>query len=223
VDVVQPNWAEENLQVIRTLMERAGLYRRALAPVMLSVGVIGLVAGVIGTWINISWIWGVGQYWVTVAIISLATTALLVRRQALKVREPFWTMPARKVCLALAPPFVLGGLVGAFDIHRGYWGSSLVEIWLGLYGCGLCAAGMYLTRGVSLLGWLFIVSALMVAAVQHEWGIIGVSPLGGWTFYGGGARHVELDPSLVMGATFGGFHLVAGIYLYFTEKREPTP
>lgn len=220
---MQSNWAEENLLVIRTLMERAGLYRRALAPVMLSVGVIGLVAGALGAWVNVSWIWGVGQYWVIVALIALATTSVLVRRQALKAKEPFWTMPAKKVCIALAPSFFLGGMLGAFDMHRGYWGSSLVEIWLGLYGCGLCAAGMYLSRGVRLLGWMFILAALMVAAVQHEWGIIGVPPPGGWTFNGGGVRHVELDPSLAMGATFGGFHLIAGIYLCFTEKREPTP
>ena len=30
-----------------------------------------------------------------------------------------------------------------------------------------------------------------------------------------------LDPNWVMGATFGGYHVIAGIYLYFTEKKEP--
>ena len=30
---MEPNWAGEHLQVIRTLMERSALYRRALAPV----------------------------------------------------------------------------------------------------------------------------------------------------------------------------------------------
>ena len=45
---MQSNWAEENLQVIRTLMERAGLYRRAMAPVMTFTGVVGLTAGAAG-------------------------------------------------------------------------------------------------------------------------------------------------------------------------------
>ena len=31
---MEPNWAAEHLQVIRTLMERSALYRRALAPIM---------------------------------------------------------------------------------------------------------------------------------------------------------------------------------------------
>ena len=74
--------------------------------------------------------------------------------------------------LTLAPPFLLGGVLGLFDIHYDYLGSNLVEIWLGLYGCGLCAAGMYLTRGVRLLGWLFVLSALVTTAVQHPWGIM---------------------------------------------------
>lgn len=226
---MESNWAEENLQVIRTLMERAGLYRRALAPVMLSVGSIGIVAAGLGAWINVSWVWGFGQYWVTIALLGIVTTALLVRRQALKASELFWTMPARKVCIALAPPFFLGGFIGVFDLHRGYWDCNLIEAWLALYGCGLCAAGMFLTRGVRLLGWVFIFTAVVIAAVQNEWGILGADPTGfrsgnllfshskfvGW--------HLQIEPNLVMGATFGGYHLVAGIYLYFTEKRESTP
>ena len=45
---MEPNDAAENLQVIRTLMERSAVYRRALAPVMLAVGLIGSVAAPIG-------------------------------------------------------------------------------------------------------------------------------------------------------------------------------
>ena len=42
------SWAAENLQTIRTLMERSALYRRALAPIMTYNGVVGCVAAVIG-------------------------------------------------------------------------------------------------------------------------------------------------------------------------------
>lgn len=41
---MNPNWAEENLQTIRTLMERSALYRRALAPIMLGTGLLGVTA-----------------------------------------------------------------------------------------------------------------------------------------------------------------------------------
>jgi len=43
---MQSNAAVEHLQVIRTLMERSALYRRALAPMMLLAGVVGTIASV---------------------------------------------------------------------------------------------------------------------------------------------------------------------------------
>jgi hypothetical protein len=39
---MKPDWAEENLQTIRTLMERSAVYRRALAPIMFFAGLVGL-------------------------------------------------------------------------------------------------------------------------------------------------------------------------------------
>ena len=41
---VNANWAEENLNTIRCLMEQASVYRRAMAPVAIVVGLIGLAA-----------------------------------------------------------------------------------------------------------------------------------------------------------------------------------
>ena len=45
---MEPKWAEENLQTIRTLMERSAVYRRALAPIMLFAGAIGVATAAIG-------------------------------------------------------------------------------------------------------------------------------------------------------------------------------
>ena len=43
---MESNWAAEHLQVIRTLMERSAVYRRALAPVMIFNGCLGCIAAV---------------------------------------------------------------------------------------------------------------------------------------------------------------------------------
>src|SRR5947209_7775515 len=45
---MESNWAAEHLQVIRTLMERSALYRRALAPIMSFNGVLGTAAALLG-------------------------------------------------------------------------------------------------------------------------------------------------------------------------------
>ena len=42
------NWAGEQLQTIRTLMERSAIYRRALAPIMLVAGTVGVIAAAVG-------------------------------------------------------------------------------------------------------------------------------------------------------------------------------
>ena len=38
---MESNWAEENLQTIRTLMERSAIYRRCLAPITIYVERLG--------------------------------------------------------------------------------------------------------------------------------------------------------------------------------------
>jgi len=41
-------WVALHLQTIRTLMERSALYRRALAPISIFVGMVGVLAAVAG-------------------------------------------------------------------------------------------------------------------------------------------------------------------------------
>ena len=50
---METNLASDHLQTIRTLMERSALYRRALAPVMIVSGSIGLVAAGIAPFLKI--------------------------------------------------------------------------------------------------------------------------------------------------------------------------
>jgi hypothetical protein len=85
--------AAAQLQSIRALMERAALYRRALAPTLLTMGALGCAAALVG-WMR------PGQsgaafagYWLGVAFVAVTAGALLMRRQALRAAEPFWTSP----------------------------------------------------------------------------------------------------------------------------------
>jgi len=210
---MQPNWAEENLQVIRTLMERAGLYRRALAPVMFTVGVLGLVAGV-GFNFGVSSGVHFHHRWSAVAMVSFTIALLIARMQALKAKEPLLTPPARKVMGAFFLPWACAGLMTLCLVPVNpkesleVWTSwVLVSLWLTFYGCGLHAAAPFLVRGIARLAWGCALTGLGVFV-----GLLAE------------ARFlIVYSPDLVMAATFGGFHLVAGIYLYFTEKRDSTP
>src|SRR5690349_5797897 len=108
---MESNWAAEHLQVIRTLMERSALYRRALAPIMIYNGALGMEGAVVGWSRRIDSPRGFIVYWGCVAAMALAGSYLLVRRQALKESEPFWSPPTRRVTEAMLPGLVAGLIV----------------------------------------------------------------------------------------------------------------
>jgi hypothetical protein len=208
---VQSNWAAEHLLVIRTLMERSAIYRRALAPIVLALGAAGVVAALLG------WIIGIGAprsfvaYWSGVGLAGVSAAYLMARQQALKAGEPFWSAPTRRVTQALLPPLfvgVIGSAVAACIPSGPGWPAAwIVPLWMVLYGFAMHAAGFFMPRGMKLFGWVFILVGCLVAARFGRFGAITAFS----------------TAHLLMGASFGGLHLAYGLYLYFTEKRKNEP
>jgi len=202
------NWAAENLQVIRTLMERSTLYRRALAPVMLISGVIGTASALVSRFVPLDTNTRFALFWLAVGIVTIFAALLLVRRQALKEAEPFWSVPTRRVIQALLPAFLVGLLAGFFNVlNQNPWHAGLLaQLWVIVYGCALHAAGFFMPRGISLFGWLFVLGGCTLTfATQSQ-------P----TLRSTEAAHY------VMGGFFGVLHLAYGVYLFFSEKRRPS-
>jgi hypothetical protein len=203
---MDPNWAADHLQVIRTLMERSAVYRRAMAPLMTFTGIVGLAAGAAGAMIDVADARIFVVFWSLVALIALGGSLVLVRRQALKDQEPFWSPPTRRVAQAMVPPLLAGACLGGFSLgaERAVFPAGYLPIlWMCLYGCALCGAGFFMVRGIKLLGWLFL--------------LLGLG-LGGVSFFQPGLLNLSAGNFLMMGA-FGGLHLAYGIYLFFTEQR----
>lgn len=204
---MEPNAAAEHLQVIRTLMERAALYRRTLAPVMLYVGSVGTLAGLGGLALGIDTLAAFNAWWLAAAVVALAGAFVIARRQAVRDGEGFWSPPTLRVTEAMAPPLVAGLalslalLMLEADPPRGLFvlGNAL------FYGCAVHAAGFFMPRGMKLFGWSVIVLSAAGAA-----GLAVVEP----GLAGSRAAHV------VMGGVFGVLHLAYGAYLYLTERHE---
>jgi hypothetical protein len=204
---MESNWAAEHLQVIRTLMERSAVYRRALAPIMTFVGVLGVAGGIVGWTSRIDSARGFIAYWAGVGLTALGGSFVLMRRQALKESEPFWSPPTRRIAQGLLPALFAGSIAGLLALACPNWNflqlQSLPPFWMLLYGCALTAAGFFMHRGIKLLGWLFILCGCAIMAGFCQPATV-ISSLNG---------------HFAMGGVFGGLHLAYGIYLYFTEQR----
>ena len=200
------NRATEHLQVIRTLMERSTLYRRALAPISLLTGALGLAAAAIGWMKQIEAPRTFAGYWLAVGAVCICGAYLIARQQALKDAEPFWSSPTKRVTSALAPPLLVGLLAGILSICCPGWDFlqpwALPAIWMVLYGCALHSAGFFMTRGIKLVGWLFVICGSVLMAAR----CIDGAPL------------TLRQGHLVMGAVFGGLNLAYGLYLRLTGK-----
>jgi multisubunit Na+/H+ antiporter MnhB subunit len=203
------NRAAEHLQVIRTLMERSTLYRRALAPISLLTGALGLAAAAGGWMLAFETSRAFVGYWLIVSTVCITGAYLIARQQALKDAEPFWSSPTKRVTSALAPPLFVGLIAGLLSLACPGWDFiqpwALPAFWMVLHGSALHSAGFFMTRGIKLVGWIFIVCgcALMISRCFA------------------GAPLALRQGHLVMGAVFGGVHLAYGLYLRFTEKGSP--
>ena len=203
---METNQAAENLQVIRTLMERSAVYRRTLAPIMFCVGTLGVLASLGGIVFKVETMRLFCAWWLVTALVAVAGAFLIARRQALKDSEPFWSPPTRRVTQALVPPLAAGLL---FSIVLMVFNPGQLR-WLFVfpnamfYGCAVHAAGFFMPRGIKLFGWAIILLAGLA---------LPVIPM------------FESDPNprldhALMGFFFGVLHLAYGIYLYFTEQRK---
>ncbi len=203
---MNPNWAAENLQTIRTLMERTALYRRALAPIMIFAGALGLVACGLGVLFHLEAPRAFASLWLTTAGVALVGSFLLARRQASAEREPFWSPPTRRVAQALLPPLVSGLFISlVMTVVDADWRINLpmVLFWMLFYGCALHSAGFFMTRSIKWVGWVFILGAM------------GILTFLLW-------QNDTANPAaagLIMGLFFGGLQFAYGVYLYFTEKK----
>jgi hypothetical protein len=220
--------AAEQLQTIRTLMERSALYRRALAPLMTFAGGLGIMAALLGWVLHVEAQTSFIAYWFGMALIGLTGSLLLVRRQAIKNSEPFWSPPTRRIAQAILPALTVGFLLGLWrwlsifvanpsvgDSNIGEHDAGILgqlsALWAILYGCGLHSSGFFTSRGLRHFGWLFIAAGNVILV----WLLfISRHQSAGLPWWHG---HV------LMGVLFGGLQLAYGLYLFSTGEEQNKP
>ncbi|HEV3271930.1 MAG TPA: hypothetical protein VGZ93_07090 [Candidatus Methylacidiphilales bacterium] len=208
--------ASRHLRVIRSLMERATIYRSISAPTALVGGLLSL-----GGFITAYYAKHHRDHplspseflivWLVILGLTGFTNLVFLSRGAALRGEPFFSSGMKCAFLSLAPAFfsaaVLTPLMSHHPIH-------LALVWITLYGMGLLATQHFAPRSIVILGLTFFLT--------------GCGLLVAWKHLFMPDPHIEpsaLVVSGIMAATFGGFHLAyaAAVWAIGEDRREPVP
>ncbi len=194
--------AEEDLRVIRGLMERATIYRAISAPTALVAGILSILsAGIIYLNNDVKSIFGrpVGPrefaaIWVDVLTLALVANAFFVWREARYSGRPFISPGMKLAIRAIAPNLLIPLAFTIWFFKRGYLGGQeleLVIVWVVFYGLALLSTALFAPRSLAILGWAFLLTGLAVPTLINL-----VDELAGDV------------PTVLMGLAFGLYHLI---------------
>jgi hypothetical protein len=187
--------AEEHLRIIRSLMEKATIYRAISAPTAL---VGGLCSVAFGLGLHFYWrslppmvdgesgSWPFICGWLGVLAVTSAANIWFLWRDAVRRGEPFISAGMKQALKCLVPPMLVGGFVTLLLEETPFY---LPFVWMIFYGLALLATTPFAPHSIPRLGWLFLLAGFVTICFRGE--LAAVS-----------------NPNLLMTATFGLFHLI---------------
>ena len=207
--------AEEDLRVIRTLMERATIYRAISAPTALVGGVLSILSA---AFIHLSAAPGspIGRgagprefaiIWLDVLLLTVVGNAFFVWREAKSSGRPFISAGMKLALRTIAPNFIVPAIFTLWFLRIGYLGAvelELVVVWVIFYGLALLSTALFAPRSLVILGWLCLLTGVSVPVLANS--------------FEGFSSDV---PNFVMGLTFGFYHLVYALFAWSWKRRAP--
>jgi hypothetical protein len=145
--------ALDNLQFIRSAMERAGSFTAVPGWGMVVVGSTALAA----TWLALrqardaDWL----AVWLSEAVLGVIVGGAAMVQKARAANDPLLSGPGRRFGLSFLPPIVVGALL-TIALHRVGLFALMPGIWLLLYGTAVATAGAFSVRVVPLMGVCFM-------------------------------------------------------------------
>jgi hypothetical protein len=192
--------AEENLRVIRSLMEKATVYRAISAPGALlgGLGAIGVaVWGAAGSRTEGTFTIPTTHFlapWLGLLVAVTVVNFILLARDATRRGETFVSPGMRLALRAMLPGLLGGGLVAipfGFSVP-----DLLAALWVLFYGISLLAASHFAPKSICWLGRAFFAAGVPL--------FLGASSAIPWLEPGSSLFRGHI----IMGATFGLFHIV---------------
>jgi hypothetical protein len=201
--------AEEDLRVIRTLMERAAIYRAIFARTAFLGGALSILSAL--------FIWQSERFlgrvirprefaivWIDVLVLTVIATAVFVWREAKSGGRPFISSGMKLALRAIVPNLLLPAIFTVWFLQTGFLGAvelELVVIWVVFYGLALLSTALFAPRPLAILGWVFLLSGVGVAVIAN--GLEGLT---------------EDAPNLVMGITFGLYHIIYALCIWLRKS-----
>ena len=192
--------ALEHLKVIRGLMEKATVYRTVTVPTALVGGSLALVTAValhtLDSKLSPAFVVSV---WLGVLALVNAFHHGLIWRTAQQSGEPYLSTGLHMALKTILPPMFVGGVLG---LSLGYGPSqdliAATLTWTTFYGLALLATHGFSPRSLRVLGLAFTLTGGLLLGI-HWWQLGDSSS---WS--------PQKVSSIIMGVTFGLFHLIYG-------------
>ncbi len=201
--------AIEHLRIIRTLMERAHIYRAVSAPAALIGGILALAVSFLGyyhkdsntppTQFLFAWL-------LLLALCSVLNLLLLIR-ESKDQHQPFLTDGLRMALRAVIPPLTVGGFLGICLIVFNEEIALAALIWILCYGLALLSTASFAPKSVTRLGYCFLMSGMALALAWF---------IKGGTFEGQNSLSLA---SVFLGLTFGAGHIVYSLAVFLNTPK----
>jgi hypothetical protein len=199
--------AAEQLRAIRTMMERATIFRALSGEAAMLGGAVSLACG----WISDGkpgWAWGSG--WLSGLAVALVFASWQLIRAARGSGKSMWSHGLKVALRGALPSLIAGGFLGLLFLRHGGQGreAHAASMWILHYGLALLAIREFAPKSMTWLGIAFAVSG--IAAFSAMTFVQSATPV-----------ILKMGPSGLMAATFGGFHLLYGAAIVTTTRRDP--
>jgi len=209
--------AEEHLRVIRTLMERATIYRAISAPTALVGGLLATVTAAASVYLPHfrSGMRATSRHfllwWLAILLITIAVNTIFVWKAARRRHEPL-VSPSMKLALHALLPAIFAACVITIPMCLFERNEYLVSlIWTGFYGLALLATSHFSPKSLVRLGWAFLLTAFGFFLVSYVFPDTMLLP-----------RPDEVRAALLMGATFGLYHLIYAACVWSQRSVDTT-
>jgi hypothetical protein len=198
--------AAEQLRLIRSVMERATIFRALSGETALVGGAMAVAAA----WASekfTGWLWA--SWWLGGLALVLGFNVFQILRMRALHQRPFWSSGLRVALRGALPSLMAGGFLGLLFVRAGNMQLAAC-LWILHYGLALLAIREFAPKSMVWLGWAFVIFGVGALA-----GVSGVVDLfADWTR--------RLNGSRLMAIAFGGFHLIYGCLIVTTGKRDET-